>query len=112
MTMPNTRAATAEFTLKIVCALQHGPLRFCEIDRAVCPANHPILSARLKKLVRDGLIVRNVHRLGPPAVVSYELTRLGAKLAKPAAHLLDFVDEHATEIEAAREYHRALSAAT
>lgn len=106
----STRAVTAEMTLKIVRALQKKPLRFNEIDRAVKSPNHPALSDRLKKMQRDGLIERRVIRLGPPAHIEYTLTRLGADLAKPATALLGWVDNHAVEVDASRQYHRMLAA--
>jgi DNA-binding HxlR family transcriptional regulator len=109
-TMTSTRAVTAELTLKIVAALRRGPLRFNEIDRAVNAPNHPTLSERLKKMVRDGLIERRVHKLGPPANVSYELTKLGADFAQPATALIEWTRRNANQIEAARQYHQALAA--
>ena len=108
--MTSTRAVTSEMTLKIVRALSRGPLRFCEIDRAVNARNHPLLSERLKKMTRDGLIVRRVHKLDPPAIVSYELTKLGADLAKPASELIAWVERNADHIQSSREYHQALAA--
>jgi DNA-binding HxlR family transcriptional regulator len=108
-TMLNSRAITAEMTLRIVRALARGALRFSEIDRAINATNHPALSARLKKMTRDGLIVRHVHKLGPPAVVSYELTPLGADLAKPASALIDWTEHNGDQVQAARDYYKSIT---
>jgi DNA-binding HxlR family transcriptional regulator len=108
--MMNTRAVTSQLTMRIVRALRRGPKRFNEIDRAVDAPNAPVLSKHLKKMVRDGLIVRHVHRLGPPAIVSYELTALGVDFARHAMPLMDWLDAHTAEIQAARDFQIALAA--
>jgi len=108
--MTNLRAVTSTLTLRIVHALWRGPLRFNAIERAALAVHPPQLSRHLKKMARDGLITRCVVALGPPAHIEYALTPLGTTLASPASELLGWVDEHADQVEAAREHHRALSA--
>lgn len=105
--MNSMRAITSQLTLRIVRALSRGPLRFNQLDRAINAPNAPFLSKHLKKLVRDGIVVRHVDRLGPPAIVRYELTALGRDLSTPASTLLAWVESNAPQIEAAREYHQA-----
>jgi DNA-binding HxlR family transcriptional regulator len=106
----STRAVTSDMTLKIVRALRRGALRFNEIDRAVHARYHPVLSDRLKKMARDGLIERRVIHLGPPAHVEYSLTPLGAGLAEAASPLVEWTEKNANQVEAARQYHQALAA--
>lgn len=104
----NTRAVTSQMTFKIVRALQRGRLRFNAIERSVNPPNPVQLSKHLKKMQRDGLIVRHVIQLGPPAHIEYALTQLGADLAKPAAALMDWVEANVDHIRAARDYQHAI----
>jgi DNA-binding HxlR family transcriptional regulator len=101
-----TRSLLNLYGLRIICALRGGPLRFNQIDRAVDIPHAPLLASILKKLARDGLVVRHVHKLGPPAVVSYELTSLGRDLSQHAAPVLNWIADHVEEIETSRERHR------
>ncbi len=102
MTAPNTRAVTNQYTLRIVTALRRGALRFNEIDRAINAPNQPILSKHLKKMLRDGLLVRTVIRTGPPAHVEYALTDLGRDLSGPASTMIDWLETNVARVEAAR----------
>ena len=106
----NMKSATQPLCLRIIRALQRGPLRFNAIDRAVSAANPPHLSSRLKLLMRDGLVDRRVITLGPPAAVEYRLTALGQDLARPASALLDWTDRNADCVQQARDQHRAVVA--
>lgn len=108
-TMTNT-ALISQFTLRIVRALQGGPMRFNALDRAAQAPNPVRLSKRLKLLVRDGIVERRVIQLGPPAVTEYSLTPFGADLAKPAAALIEWTEAHADEVRSARDYHKSLAA--
>jgi DNA-binding HxlR family transcriptional regulator len=60
----------------ILSVLQGGPLRFTELSAAAQGPGDKILSARLKDLEAQGLLVRHVEP-GPPVRVSYELTESG-----------------------------------
>jgi len=107
--MSTSRAVTAEMTLKIVRALARRPLRFSEIDRAIKSRNNTVLSERLKKMMRDGLIQRRVIKLGPPAHIEYTLTALGNDFAGPASAVIDWTERHTKQIEAARLSARAIA---
>ena len=68
--------------MPIVAALLDGPLRYTEIQERL-PALAPnILSARLRKLERDGLLVAAQYS-ARPARFHYRLTADGAALAVP-----------------------------
>ncbi len=60
----------------ILSVLQERPLRFSELSEAAQGPGDKILSARLKELEAQGLLVRQVDP-GPPVRVSYELTESG-----------------------------------
>ena len=111
MTHTSTGALTSTTTLKIVRALQGGPLRFNALHRAAAAPNTLRLSHRLKLLARDGMVERHVIALGPPAVTEYTLTPLGADLANYAAPLLNWIEAHAGDVAAARDHHKQLVAA-
>jgi DNA-binding HxlR family transcriptional regulator len=64
------------WTALILNVLQARPLRFSEISAAARGPGDKVLSARLKELESNGLVVRQVHP-GPPVRVTYELTERG-----------------------------------
>ena len=106
MNTTGTRALTNEWALLIARQLRRGEMGFNELARAVRAPHAPMLSSRLKAMIRDGLLTRTVHTLGPPAVTRYALTDLGRTLAEPAAALTDWIDSNRGEVEVARELYR------
>jgi DNA-binding HxlR family transcriptional regulator len=106
MTATNTRVLTNQLALRIVARLQHGALRFNALERAVNAPNPVALSQLLKKLQRDGIVIRTVIRLGPPAVTEYALTDLGAGLAAPAGALMAWLDQNKQSVVQARQTSR------
>lgn len=62
------------WTLRIIDALQLGPLRYCEVQRATDNLNPVTLTARLKKLEDAGLVSRHEE---DEVAVSYCLTPRG-----------------------------------
>jgi DNA-binding HxlR family transcriptional regulator len=101
------RTAQNPQVTRTVYALRDGPKRFNEIERVLDTRRPASLSALLKKMQRDNLIERRVVDYGPPACVTYSLTKLGRSLAGPAAAMVDWVDAHAHEVEHARAKSRA-----
>lgn len=72
------------WTALILGVLQDGPLRFGELEERTPGVGPKVLSARLKELVRRGVVARQVDA-GPPVRVSYELTRKGRAFRQVAA---------------------------
>lgn len=64
------------WTGMIVALLEQGPLRFSEIGERIPTIGDRILSARLKELEAEGVLLRRVQP-GPPVRVEYELTAAG-----------------------------------
>lgn len=60
-----------------------------------------MLTRTLRKLERDGVVVRTVHPTVPPKV-EYALTALGRSLAAQGLQLGRWVVDHEDEIEASR----------
>jgi DNA-binding HxlR family transcriptional regulator len=108
-TTTGTRALNNEWCLKIARQLRHGPKGFNVLQRAIGAANPPALSTRLKAMIRDGLVTREVISLGPPASTRYTLTALGRQLAEPATALIDWIDTHVDEVEVSRAKYRVAS---
>jgi DNA-binding HxlR family transcriptional regulator len=70
----------------ILRALVDGPRRFNELTADLATVPEPLLSAGLRELDADGLVVRRVDP-GPPLRVLYELTAAGIELG-PALRAL------------------------
>jgi DNA-binding HxlR family transcriptional regulator len=109
--MANTSALTRELSLKIVASLRHGARRFSQIETTVGARNPVDLSRVLKKLCRDGLIIRRVIYLGPPARVEYELTDIGTGLVDPAIAMVDWIGKYRDKIATTRRESNAAKAA-
>ena len=58
-------------------------MRFNALQRAIVGISHRMLAVTLRKLERDGLVLRTAHPEVPPRV-EYELTPLGVSFIGPA----------------------------
>ena len=70
-----------------------GRARFSELERAIPGISQRMLSATLKNLERDGMVVREVFPEVPPRV-EYEITDLGKSLLGPTQGLVDWSKAH------------------
>jgi DNA-binding HxlR family transcriptional regulator len=91
-----------KWTVMVVGALHHGPMRYNQIRRAVEGISQRMLTLTLKGLEEDGLVNRTMYPTIPPRV-DYELTDLGRKLIVPLQSLYDWAVEHRPAMLAARE---------
>ena len=66
-----------------------GRARFSELERAIPGISQRMLSATLKNLERDGLVIRELFPEVPPRV-EYEITDLGKSLLRPTQGLVDW----------------------
>jgi len=97
------------WTVLIVAALGHGPLRFNEIERRVAGISQKMLTQTLRGLERDGLVSRTVYPEVPPRVV-YKLTATGKTLLSPLAALQGWAAAHIGDVLKARQkYGKKLS---
>lgn len=65
--------------LRIIDALETGPMRFCTVQRAVDNLNPVTLTDRLKKLEQAGIIERTTSTENPKTSTYYRLTTEGYK---------------------------------
>ena len=84
---PHTTALSAaleavgeRWSLLVIAALLDGPRRFGELQAQIDGIAPNILSQRLRRLERDGLLVARPYSERPPRYV-YELTSRGLELA-------------------------------
>lgn len=67
------------WTPNVIWYLRAGPRRFSELMADIPGVSPKVFTARLKKLVNDGILLRQVVPTSPPTV-EYSLTALGREL--------------------------------
>jgi DNA-binding HxlR family transcriptional regulator len=77
------------WTLLVVAALLDGPLRFNELQSQLDGIAPNVLSARLKALTEEALVVTQAYSERPPRFV-YELSESGRELAGALRLLADW----------------------
>jgi DNA-binding HxlR family transcriptional regulator len=91
-----------KWTNLVVCALRDGPMRFGQLRRQLEGITQKMLTQTLRTLERDGLVTRTLYPTIPPRV-DYELTDLGRDAAGLFDGLIEWAQEHVSEIVAARD---------
>jgi DNA-binding HxlR family transcriptional regulator len=89
------------WTLLVVEALLPGPRRFNDLLGQIPGIAANILSERLKRLERDGLLVARSYSERPPRAV-YQLTAEGTELAGALRLLAQWGTRHADPADAPR----------
>ena len=75
----------------------HEALRFNELKNSVSGVSSKILSERLKRMERDGYLIREVYPEVPIKVV-YQLSPFGLQFLDQLMHLTEWIDREAPEI--------------
>jgi len=76
------------WTPNIIWYLSGTPRRFSELKRDLAGISGKVLTTRLRKLERDGVVTRRVEPTSPPTV-TYELTELGRELRPVIDAIID-----------------------
>lgn len=92
----------SKWAMLVLPALAHGPMRNGQLLRKIGGISQKVLTATLRDLERNGLIVREDKRTRPRHV-EYRLSRLGASLTRTLTVLDRWAEKHFTELDAARE---------
>jgi DNA-binding HxlR family transcriptional regulator len=91
----------AKWSIGIVIAAADGPIRFTALERTVAGISRRMLTLNLRKLERDGLVVRTVFPTVPPKV-EYQLTPIAQELVESFAVLTAWAERHRGAIAEAR----------
>lgn len=91
-----------KWSIGILIAAGHGPVRFTELERSMTGISRRMLTLNLRRLERDGLLVRTVHPT-VPARVEYTLTHSGRELRESLLALSGWAERHGATIAAAQE---------
>ncbi|MEU1179904.1 helix-turn-helix domain-containing protein [Streptomyces sp. NPDC005820] len=84
---------------------EYGRQRFVELERRIATITPKVLTERLRRLERDGLVVRTYHPEVPPRV-EYEISALGRSLAPLFATLAEW-SPNLDKVEQARRAYDA-----
>jgi DNA-binding HxlR family transcriptional regulator len=90
-----------KWSISVIHQLAGGPRRFTELRRGIDGISQRMLTATVRTLERDGLVLRTVYPVVPPRV-DYALTPLGETLLGTVCQLLGWAVDHADDIDAAR----------
>lgn len=92
---------SGKWSIGILVAAAHGPVRFTELERTVNGISRRMLTLTLRRLERDGLLVRKVYPTVPPKV-EYTATSAARELFGPLTALTEWAERHRTTIAQAR----------
>ena len=97
-----------KWTIFLVLSLDllGGRARFSELERAVPGISQRMLSSTLKKLERDGLVIRELFPEVPPRV-EYEITDLGKSLLRPTQELVNWAKANWEQVREAQSRYDA-----
>ncbi|GGQ87897.1 winged helix-turn-helix transcriptional regulator [Kitasatospora griseola] len=90
-----------KWSVLVVVELAGGPRRFRELQRAVEGISQRMLTLTVRRLERDGLVLRTAYPT-VPAQVDYRLTATGAGLTHLVKALADWSLAHRAAIAEAR----------
>jgi DNA-binding HxlR family transcriptional regulator len=100
-----------KWSIGILVAAAHGPIRFTELERAVAGISRRMLTLNLRKLERDGLLIRTVYPTVPPKV-EYTATEMAQELYASLVAMTEWAERHRAAISIARDaYDRERAAA-
>jgi DNA-binding HxlR family transcriptional regulator len=95
-----------KWALLVVHTLSDSPARTSQLRRRISGISEKMLIQTLRRLERNGFVVRRAYPEVPPRV-EYSLTALGASLSEPITTLDRWVESHLQDIaDAQREFDR------
>ena len=95
-----------KWSVLVIVELANGTRRFRELQRAVEGISQRMLTLTVRRLERDGLVLRTVYPT-VPAQVDYRLTETGAGLTHLVKALADWSLAHRPAIAEARHTYDA-----
>ncbi|WP_181796564.1 helix-turn-helix domain-containing protein [Streptomyces sp. WELS2] len=98
-----------KWAIGILVAAAKGPVRFSELERSIEGISRRMLTLNLRKLEREGLLVRTVYPTVPPRV-EYECTEMALELYETLLSLVDWAKRHSGDIARAHSAYDAAHA--
>ncbi|MEM7736432.1 MAG: helix-turn-helix domain-containing protein [Deinococcota bacterium] len=91
-----------KWTVLVIYALRDNTWRYSDLERMIDGISQKMLTQTLRKLERNGLVVRTVYPVVPPKV-EYVLTDLGSSLHEVLRPLCKWSQTHMPDILGAQE---------
>ncbi|MEU7925399.1 helix-turn-helix domain-containing protein [Micromonospora sp. NPDC049801] len=91
-----------KWSVLVIVELAAGPRRFRQLQRAIHGISQRMLTLTVRRLERDGLVLRTVYP-SVPAQVDYRLTETGTSLTHLVKALADWSLAHRDVIAEARQ---------
>jgi DNA-binding HxlR family transcriptional regulator len=98
-----------KWAIGILVAAAQGPVRFTELERTIEGISRRMLTLNLRKLEREGLLIRTVYPTVPPKV-EYECTEMALELYGTLLSLVDWARRHSGDIARAHQEYDAAHA--
>ncbi|MEU6593896.1 helix-turn-helix domain-containing protein [Streptomyces sp. NPDC046881] len=98
-----------KWAIGILVAAAKGPVRFTELERTIEGISRRMLTLNLRKLEREGLLVRTVYPTVPPRV-EYECTEMALELHETLLSLVGWAKRHSGDIARAHAVYDAAHA--
>lgn len=93
---------TGKWVADVLDRLSAGSMRYSELLQEIDGVASSVLTRTLRRMERDGLVVRTVRAAVPPEV-EYSVTPLGESLDEPLTALASWAELHFDEVVAARQ---------
>ncbi|MFF9780476.1 winged helix-turn-helix transcriptional regulator [Streptomyces sp. NPDC013978] len=107
---PPSDHVAGPWSISILVAAAHGPVRFTELERSIEGISRRMLTLNLRRLEPDGLLTRTVHPTVPPKV-EYNLTSMARELHSYLTGLVERAEQHRGSIAQARTAYDSTAAA-
>ncbi|MGW1174763.1 winged helix-turn-helix transcriptional regulator [Kitasatospora sp. NPDC002543] len=95
-----------KWSIGILVAAAEGPVRFSELERRITGISRRMLTLNLRKLEREGLLVRTVYPTVPPRV-EYTCTEMALELHESLTALVSWAKRHGPDIARAHSEYDA-----
>ena len=100
-----------KWSIGIIVAAAAGPIRFTELERTIEGISRRMLTLNLRKLERDGLLIRTVYPT-VPLKVEYSLTPIARELGESFATLTAWAERNRRGPQDIRQSARCLAASS
>lgn len=91
-----------KWSMLIIFHLSSGTKRHAQLLKSIGGISQKVLTAQLRVLERDGIIIRTIYPVIPPRV-EYSLSPLGKTLTEVTENITKWSYTHAKDIHVARE---------
>lgn len=88
-----------KWKLKVILALEDGPIRFNELQRKIGNISAKVLSSELKDLEQNGFIVRKISTDQFPVMVEYQTTAYSESLKDVIQTLIEWGESHRQKVK-------------